>query len=182
MLGSHGLFTWGDTAYESYINTLEVIERCAQYLEDHIGKKGPVFGGAKLQPLPKEERKTKAAALAPILRGFCSSKQKMIGHFTDDDRVLEYIDSNDLARLAPMGTSCPGHFLRTKISPLVLNLSVDEDVANTAAIKEKITPLFAAYRQMYADYYNTCKHGNSPAMRDPNPVVILYPGIGMFTF
>src|SRR6201991_1153967 len=92
MLGSHGLFTWGDTAYESYINTLEVIERCAQYLEDHIGKKGPVFGGAKLPSLPKEERKAKAEALSPVLRGFCSSKQKMIGHFTDD-RVLEFINS-----------------------------------------------------------------------------------------
>src|ERR1700742_1198609 len=97
MLGSHGLFSWGNTAYESYINTLEVIERCAQYLEDNIGKKGPVFGGEKLKALSKEERLSKAAALAPILRGFCSSKQKMIGHFTDDDRVLEFIDSKDQA-------------------------------------------------------------------------------------
>src|SRR6516225_2212515 len=80
MLGSHGLFTWGDTAYESYLNTLEVIERCAQYLEDHVGKKGPVFGGAKRQSLPKEERKARAAALAPVLRGFCSAQTKMVGH------------------------------------------------------------------------------------------------------
>src|ERR1051326_1366366 len=90
MLGSHGLFTWGDTAYESYMNTLEVIERCAQYLEDNYGKKRPVFGGQKIHSLPKEERLKKAAALAPVLRGFCSSKTKMIGHFTDDDRVLNY--------------------------------------------------------------------------------------------
>jgi len=182
MLGSHGLFTWGDTAYESYINTLEVIERCAQYLEDHIGKKTPVFGGAKGQSLPKEERKVKAAALAPVLRGFCSSKQKMIGHFTDDDRVLEFINSNDLARLAPMGTSCPDHFLRTKISPLVLDLAPTEDLTDVPKLKEKLTPQFEGYRKMYADYYEKCKHPNSPAMRDPNPVVILYPGIGMFTF
>jgi rhamnulose-1-phosphate aldolase/alcohol dehydrogenase len=182
MLGSHGLFTWGDTAYESYINTLEVIERCAQYLEDHIGKKGPVFGGAKLQSNPKEERKVKAAALAPVLRGFCSSKTKMIGHFTDDDRVLEYINSNDLARLAPMGTSCPDHFLRTKISPLVLDLTQDENLTDITKLKEKLAPQFESYRKMYAEYYNTCKHPNSPAMRDPNPVVILYPGVGMFTF
>jgi rhamnulose-1-phosphate aldolase/alcohol dehydrogenase len=172
MLGSHGLFTWGDTAYESYINTLEVIERCAQYLEDNIGKKGPVFGGAKLQSLPKDQRKATASALAPVLRGFCSSKSKMIGHFTDDDRVLEFINSNDLGRLAPMGTSCPDHFLRTKISPLVLQGTSPEELA----------PQFESYRKMYADYYNTCKHPNSPAMRDPNPVVILYPGVGMFTF
>lgn len=182
MLGSHGLFTWGDTAYESYINTLEVIERCAQYLEDNYGKKRAVFGGQKIQSLPKEERLKKAAALAPILRGFCSSKQKMIGHFTDDERVLEYINSNDLERLAPMGTSCPDHFLRTKISPLVLNLTTDEDVTNTDAIKQKLQPQFEEYRKMYADYYNKCKHDNSPAMRDANPVIILYPGVGMFSF
>lgn len=182
MLGSHGLFTWGDTAYESYINTLEVIERCAQYLEDNYGKKGAIFGGKKIESLPKEERLAKAAALAPILRGFCSSQTKMIGHFTDDDRVLEFINSNDLDKLAPMGTSCPDHFLRTKISPLVLNLTTDEDVTNTAAIKEKIAPQFEAYRKMYAAYYESCKHPNSPAMRDANPVIILYPGVGMFSF
>src|SRR5689334_9085613 len=139
MLGSHGLFTWGDTAYESYINTLEVIERCAQYLEDNYGKKRPVFGGEKIKSLAKEERQQKAAMLAPVLRGFCSSHTKMIGHFTDDDRVLQYINSNDLERLAPLGTSCPDHFLRTKISPLVLNLTPQEDVSNTTVVKEKIT-------------------------------------------
>jgi len=182
MLGSHGLFTWGDTAYESYINTLEVIERCAAYLQDNYGKKGPVFGGQLLQSLPKEERLKQAAALAPVLRGFCSSNQNMIGHFTDDDRVLEFINSKDLGRLAPLGTSCPDHFLRTKISPLVLELKAADDLSDTKLIKEKLAPAFEAYRKMYADYYNTCKHPNSPAMRDANPVVILYPGIGMFTF
>jgi len=194
MLGSHGLFTWGDTAYESYMNTLEVIEICAQYLEDNYGKKGPIFGGEKIQSLPKEERLAKAAQLAPILRGFCSNGDLLktpplegrgagsIGHFTDDDRVLQFINSNDLDRLAPLGTSCPDHFLRTKISPLVLNLGTDEDVSDTAAIKEKIAPLFEAYRKMYAEYYDTCKHLNSPAIRDANPVIILYPGVGMFSF
>jgi rhamnulose-1-phosphate aldolase/alcohol dehydrogenase len=182
MLGSHGLFTWGDTAYESYVNTLEVIERCAEYLEDHTGKTKPVFGGAKSQSLPKEKRLQQAAALAPVLRGLCSSSINMIGHFTDDDRVLEYINSNDLERLAPLGTSCPDHFLRTKISPLVLSLSPDENLNDASQIKVKLTPAFEAYRKMYADYYNTCKHPNSPAMRDANPVVILYPGVGMFTF
>ncbi|WP_153798543.1 bifunctional aldolase/short-chain dehydrogenase [Foetidibacter luteolus] len=191
MLGSHGLFTWGDTAYESYLNTLEVIERCAQYLEDNYGKKAPVFGGAKIESLPGDERLAKAAILAPVLRGFCSSEAAkrsasgvggMVGHFTDDDRILQFINSNDLERLAPLGTSCPDHFLRTKISPLVLDLAKEEELTNIAALKEKLTPQFEAYRQMYAEYYNTCKHPNSPAMRDPNPVVILYPGIGMFTF
>ena len=128
MLGSHGLFTWGDTAYESYINTLDVIEICSQYLEDNYGKKGPVFGGQKITALEKPERLAKAAALAPVLRGFCSSETHMIGHFTDDERVLQFINSNDLERLAPMGTSCPDHFLRTKISPLVLNLAADAEL------------------------------------------------------
>ena len=181
MLGSHGLFTWGDTAYESYVNTLDVIEACAAYIEEK-SKEKPNFGGAKIQSLPKEKRLTQAIALAPVLRGLCSSNVKMIGHFSDDDRVLEFINSNDLDRLAPLGTSCPDHFLRTKISPLVLNLTPDEDLSDTHAIKEKITGQFVAYRKMYEDYYNTCKHPNSPAIRDSNPVVILYPGVGMFTY
>jgi rhamnulose-1-phosphate aldolase/alcohol dehydrogenase len=182
MLGSHGLFTWGDTDYESYINTLEVIERCAEYIEENVRKQKAVFGGAKLQSLPKEQRLQQAAVLAPVLRGFCSGHTRMVGHFTDDARVLDFINSNDLARLAPMGTSCPDHFLRTKISPLVLNLTPSEDLKNVAAIKEKLQPQFEAYRAMYADYYNSCKHPTSPKIRDANPVVLLYPGVGMFTF
>jgi len=182
MLGSHGLFTWGDTAYESYINTLEVIERCAQYLEDNYGKRRPVFGGAKISSLEKETRLEQASMLAPVLRGFCSSFNRMIGHFTDDERVLEFINSKDQEKLAPLGTSCPDHFLRTKISPLVLDLKPDQDFSDVKAIKEKLNPAFEKYRDMYKDYYEKCKHPNSPAMRDPNPVVILYPGIGMFTF
>ncbi|MDF3077711.1 MAG: rhamnulose-phosphate aldolase/alcohol dehydrogenase [Sphingobacteriaceae bacterium] len=182
MLGSHGLFTWGDTAYESYINTLEVIEKCAEYLEQNYGKKGPVFGGQKLESASEQDRKKQAAAIAPVLRGLCSSNQHMIGHFTDDPRVLEFINSNDLDRLAPMGTSCPDHFLRTKISPLVLELGISEDLSDGNALKERLQPAFESYRKMYSDYYETCKHPNSPAIRDANPVVIIYPGIGMFTF
>jgi rhamnulose-1-phosphate aldolase/alcohol dehydrogenase len=182
MLGSHGLFTWGDTAYESYMNTLEVIEKCAEYLEQNYGKKRPVFGGMNIKSLPKEDRLKQAATLAPTLRGLCSGKTRMVGHFTDDERVLEFTNSHDLAKLAPMGTSCPDHFLRTKISPLVLNLATDENLSDAKTTKEKLLPAFETYRKMYADYYNNCKHTNSPAMRDANPVVILYPGVGMFTF
>lgn len=182
MLGSHGLFTWGDTAYESYLNTLEVIERCAAYIGDHLGENRPVFGGAKRQSLPEDQRKKQAAALAPVLRGFCSSKQRMVGHFTDDSRVLEFMNSNDLERLAPLGTSCPDHFLRTKISPLVLDLAPDADLGDIKFLKEKLAPAFEGYRAMYTAYYETCKRSNSPAIRDANPVVILYPGVGMFTF
>jgi len=182
MLGSHGLFTWGDTAYECYMNSLEVIERCAEYIEDSLYKQPAVFGGARVQSLSKDGRFSQAVALAPVLRGLCSSYTKMIGHFTDDERVLEFVNSNDLDRLAPLGTSCPDHFLRTKISPLVLKLEPGEDLSDAKALREKLEPQFKAYREMYQDYYLTCKHENSPAMRDPNPVVILYPGVGMFTF
>lgn len=182
MLGSHGLFTWGDTAFESYVNTLVIIEKCAEFLESNYGKKRPVFGGAKIESLSINERQTKAAKIAPILRGFCSSERKMIGHFTDDERVMEFINSYDLEKLAYLGTSCPDHFLRTKISPLVLHLDPNEDLSDVEAIKSKLNPAFESYRNLYKEYYTNCAKSDSPAMRDPNPVVILYPGVGMFTF
>ncbi|KGO85946.1 short-chain dehydrogenase [Flavobacterium rivuli WB 3.3-2 = DSM 21788] len=182
ILGSHGLFTWGDTSYECYINSLEVIEAASAYIEKKVKEKGSVFGGQKVESLPKEERLDKAATLMPLLRGLASSEKKMVGHFTDSDTVLEYINSNDLERLAPMGTSCPDHFLRTKIQPLVLTLSADEDLYNSEEVLKKLEPAFEQYRQEYKDYYETCKHDNSPAMRDPNPVIIIYPGVGMFSF
>ena len=182
MLGSHGLFTWGDTAHDCYLNSLEVIEACAAYIDDKIKSNGIVFGGVKIEAFEKSKRLQLAAQLSPILRGLSSSHNNMVGHFTDDEKVLEFINSKDLQKLAPMGTSCPDHFLRTKISPLVLNLPEGIDLSDTDKVKEILSPQFEAYRTRYASYYNTCKHGNSPAMRDPNPVVILYPGVGMFTY
>ena len=182
VLGSHGVFTWGDTSYESYINSLEVIEVASQYIEDKINENGNVFGGPKINSADKKNREAQASKLAPILRGLCSSEQSMIGHFTDNPKVLEFINSNDLNRLAPMGTSCPDHFLRTKIKPLILPLSVDEDFSDSLRVMKKLTPSFEQYREDYKKYYNSCKYPNSPAMRDPNPVVIIYPGVGMFTF
>jgi len=182
VLGSHGLFTWGDTSYECYINSLEVIETASEYIAKKIEEKGQVFGGQKIESLPADERKNKAAQIMPLLRGLASSENRMIGHFTDSDTVLEFINSNDLERLAPLGTSCPDHFLRTKIQPLVLTLDKNEDLSDSKAILEKLNPLFEQYRQEYKEYYETCKHPNSPAMRDPNPVIIIYPGVGMFSF
>ncbi len=181
VLGSHGLFSWGETSYESYCNTLSIIDKCAGYLEKRIDKQS-VFGGRKIDALPQEERKKQAILLAPILRSFCSNKQPMIGHFTDDENVLEFINSNNLKRLAAMGTSCPDHFLRTKISPMVLDLAPDEYLADAGKIKEKLARQFTAYREMYAEYYHQCKHPDSPPMRDANPVIILYPGVGMFAY
>ncbi len=183
VLGSHGLFTWGDTSYDCYINSLEVIEKASSYLEENAGKDRPVFGGAKIESQPADKRKEQAAQLAPVLRGLCSSHAAMIGHFADDERVLEFINSKDLSKLAPMGTSCPDHFLRTKIRPLVLDfLPADADLSDREAVRTQLEEAFEAYRQSYADYYKEHKHENSPAMRDPNPVVILWPGVGMFTF
>ena len=182
VLGSHGLFTWGDTSYECYLNSLEVIETASEYIQNKIAEKGSVFGGQKMESLPADERKEKAAQLMPILRGLCSSENQMIGHFSDTDVVMEYINSNDLERLAPMGTSCPDHFLRTKIQPLVLDLDKNEDLSDADAILKKLEPAFEAYRQEYVDYYKTCKKDNSPAIRDANPVIIIYPGVGMFSF
>ena len=182
VLGSHGVFTWGDTSYESYINSLEVIEAASQYIEDKVAKNSSVFGGQKIKSLSEDKRKDKAAQLAPILRGLCSSENAMIGHFNDDEKVLEYINSYDLQRLAPMGTSCPDHFLRTKIKPLILNLTPEQDLSDEQMVLDKLSGLFEQYRDDYHDYYESCKHKDSPAVRDPNPVVILYPGVGMFTF
>lgn len=182
VLGSHGLFTWGDTSYECYMNSLEVIEQASQYIEGRLGKQRPVFGGQALESLPTEDRQTQAVALAPILRGLCSSYNKMVGHFTDDSRVLEFANSRDLPKLAPMGTSCPDHFLRTKIKPMVLGLAPGANLSAPQAVRAQIEPQFEQYRKDYADYYQSCKGPGSPAMRDPNPVVILWPGVGMFTF
>ncbi|AEV33008.1 rhamnulose-1-phosphate aldolase/alcohol dehydrogenase [Owenweeksia hongkongensis DSM 17368] len=183
ILGGHGLFTWGDTAYDCYINSLSVIDRASEYLENNYGTKRSVFGGVKINSLDEGMRKSQAAKLAPVLRGLASSEAAMIGHFTDDMRVLEFINSNDLEKLAPMGTSCPDHFLRTKIRPLVLDfLPADSDVSDFAAMREKLATAFEDYRAYYTKYYEDHKHPNSPALRDPNPVIILWPGVGMFSF
>lgn len=182
VLGSHGLFTWGDTSYECYMNSLEVIEMASEYIAKKTEEKGSVFGGQKVKSLPKEERIEAAASLMPLLRGLCSSENGMIGHFAETDVVMEYINSYDLNRLAPMGTSCPDHFLRTKIQPLVLNLSANEDLSDSTAVLKKLKPAFEKYRKEYTAYYESCKKTNSPAIRDANPVIIIYPGVGMFSF
>lgn len=182
MLGGHGLFTWGDTAYECYINSLQVIDKASVYLEENYGKDRPIFGGQKITSLAPEKRKDQAVLLAPVLRGLASSHSRMVGHFTDDERVLEFVNSNDLDKLAPLGTSCPDHFLRTKIRPLVLDFSADIDLSHTDEIKAKLETEFENYRQYYAKYYQEHKRHNSPGIRDANPVIILWPGIGMFSY
>ncbi|TPG67560.1 bifunctional rhamnulose-1-phosphate aldolase/short-chain dehydrogenase [Hymenobacter nivis] len=182
ILGGHGLFTWGETSYESYLNTLEVIEMAAAYLKAHYGERGPVFGGEQRpQALDAAARRTAAAAAMPVLRGLASSPgRRMLGHYTDDARVLEFVNSHDLARLAAQGTSCPDHFLRTKIRPLVLD--ADVMTGDAASVKTYLEAQFEAYRKDYVAYYERSKHANSPAVRDANPVIILWPGVGLFSF
>ena len=182
ILGGHGLFTWGDTSYACYLNSLEVIDTASKYLSEHYGKNRPVFGGLKVESLAADKRATQAAQLAPVLRGLASGYARMVGHFTDDERVLEFIGSQDLEKLASMGTSCPDHFLRTKIRPLVLDITPDEDLSDIGKISQYLEKAFEDYRSYYKKYYEDHKRDNSPAIRDPNPVIILWPGVGMFSF
>lgn len=179
VLESHGLFTWADDAKECYLTTLEIINKAATWL---AGKTAGVvaFGGARVPTLAAEERQAVAARLMPVIRGLISKDRHKVGHFDDQAAVLDFVGSNALETLAPMGTSCPDHFLRTKIRPLVVDFDpANPDIAATIAGLEKAV---ADYRADYAAYYDRCKDPDSPALRDPNAVVYLIPGVGMITF
>jgi rhamnulose-1-phosphate aldolase/alcohol dehydrogenase len=178
VLGGHGLFTWAETSKACYLTTLGVIQQAADWLAAHENK--PSFGGTKVQTASPEKRRAVAARLMPLIRGRISADERKIGHFADAPEVLEFVDSDALTTLAPLGTSCPDHFLRTKIRPLVLPYDPAHD--NLDEVIAGLDDLLAAYRRDYAAYYERCKHPDSPAMRDPNAVVYLAPGIGMFTF
>lgn len=171
ILGGHGLFTWGETAKASYRTTLRIINRAAEWLE--ANRRGPVFGGAEVKSLSAGHRQAAVGRLMPAIRARISKAERKIGHFSDAPEVLEFVNSEHLERLAVLGTSCPDHFLRTKIRPLILPHDAD-----AAALDQ----LIAGYRDGYAAYYARCRRPDSPAMRDPNPVVYLVPGVGMITF
>ena len=175
VLGGHGLFTWGPTSKAAYQTTLRIIQRAADWLAEH--EKQPAFGGPACDAAPPETRRAVAAALMPLIRGRISRDERKVGHFTDAPEVLEFVNSHALDQLAPLGTSCPDHFLRTKIRPLVLPF--DGDVGKLA---NSLDALLEAYRADYAAYYQRCKRPDSPAMRDPNAVIYLVPGIGMLSF
>jgi rhamnulose-1-phosphate aldolase/alcohol dehydrogenase len=179
ILESHGLFTWGDTPKECYETTLAIINQAIEWFENQTAGK-TIFGGAAVQSLDPDARRAIAAKLMPKIRGFISEDSHKLGHFDDSPAVLEFVNSHNLRPLAALGTSCPDHFLRTKIRPLV----IDFDPANpdVDAVVAGLADQIAAYRADYAAYYERCKHDNSPAMRDPNAVVYLMPGVGMFTF
>ncbi len=178
VLGGHGLFTWGDSAKECYEVTLEIIQKATDYLREKADE--APFGGERIAALDADARLQFAQALMPALRGKLSHEQSKIGHFTDAPEVLEFVGSKRCAELAAMGTSCPDHFLRTKICPLLIDINPGE--TSPGQIIDTLDALFVDYRDGYTAYYERCKHSDSPAMRDPYPVVILVPGVGMFTF
>ncbi|WP_207455692.1 bifunctional aldolase/short-chain dehydrogenase [Desertivibrio insolitus] len=179
ILGGHGITAWGDTSDEAERNSLWIIETAAGYIAEH-GRENPF--GERLDgyaPLAPEERRARAAALAPVIRGIASTDRAQVGHFTDADVVLDFLEHSEHPRLAALGTSCPDHFLRTKVKPLVLDLpptaSVEESI-------ERLTELHEQYRQDYAAYYEAYATEDSPAMRGADPAIVLIPGVGMFSY
>ncbi|MFV8817562.1 bifunctional rhamnulose-1-phosphate aldolase/short-chain dehydrogenase [Haliea sp. E17] len=183
VLEGHGLFTWGESAKGCYLNTLAVIQRAADWLQQHNRK--PAFGGpARSTVLDQTGRARVAAHLMPLIRGQISATQRQVGHFDQSAVVMEFVNARDLDLLAALGTSCPDHFLRTKIRPLVLDFDPETDDldAELARCAGRLKPQLEDYRAQYAAYYERCKHPDSPAMRDANPVVYLVPGVGMITF
>jgi len=179
ILGSHGLFTWGDTPKDCYETTIAIINKAMAWLEQKLAGKA-IFGGEAVKSLPAEQRRAIAAKLMPKIRGLISADSHKLGHFDDSPAVLEFVNSKNLRPLAALGTSCPDHFLRTKIRPLVIDF--DPAKPDVDAVIASIEPSIAAYRVDYEAYYNRSKHPDSPGLRDPNAVVYLMPGVGMFTF
>ncbi|RWL79908.1 MAG: bifunctional rhamnulose-1-phosphate aldolase/short-chain dehydrogenase [Mesorhizobium sp.] len=179
VLESHGLFTWGDTPKECYETTISVINQAIEWFERR-SEGVAIFGGEAVQSLDAPARRAIAAKLMPRIRGLISEKSHKLGHFDDQPAVLEFVNSKDLRPLAALGTSCPDHFLRTKIRPLVIEF--DPATPDIDAVIARLADDIAEYRVGYQAYYDACKHADSPAMRDPNAVVYLMPGVGMFTF
>jgi rhamnulose-1-phosphate aldolase/alcohol dehydrogenase len=178
VLGGHGLFTWGATSKSCYETTLRIIQKAADWLAAH--EKEPAFYGARCAALIPEARRAAAARLLPAIRGKISSHERKVGHFSDAPEVLEFVNSHAMGDLAPLGTSCPDHFLRTKIRPLVLPF--DPASGNLEEVLAGLDAQLEAYREGYAAYYERCKRPNSPGMRDPNAVIYLVPGVGMLSF
>ena len=179
ILGGHGITAWGNTSEEAEANSLEIIATAERYIE-HNGRPQP-FGPpiAGYQPLEPAERRAKAAALAPFLRGLASTDNAQVGHFTDTPAVLDFLAATEHPRLAALGTSCPDHFLRTKVKPLVLDLPSDADVEES---KTRLAELHALYREDYRAYYERHADEGSPAMRGADPAIVLIPGVGMFSY
>jgi rhamnulose-1-phosphate aldolase/alcohol dehydrogenase len=183
MMGQHGFISWANDDKECYLATLEFIEKASQFIEAKYQAKGgdaKAFGGAKYQTLAPEKRNEIFSAILPWLRGQVSQQKRFVATVQDDGKILRFVNSADAPRLAELGTSCPDHFLRTKIKPLYV--AWDASTEDVATLKKKLSDGLAKYRNDYKSYYEKCKHANSPAMRDPNPTVVLIPGLGMIAW
>jgi rhamnose utilization protein RhaD (predicted bifunctional aldolase and dehydrogenase) len=179
LLGHHGMSSWDNNDKTCYETALEIIDRAAQYIEAH-DKGDATFGGPKYKDLDDETRQKLQTEIIPFIRGQVSIYRRFVGTVQDDRKMLRFVDSVDGSRLAELGTSCPDHFLRTKIKPLFVNWNPETgDIEN---LKTAISDGLVQYRKDYEDYYNRCKHADSPAMRDPNPTVVLIPGLGMIAW
>jgi rhamnose utilization protein RhaD (predicted bifunctional aldolase and dehydrogenase)/NAD(P)-dependent dehydrogenase (short-subunit alcohol dehydrogenase family) len=178
VLGGHGLFTWGNTQQECYENTISIIDQLGQFVVDHVEKKGvALFGGPRYQAL--DNRRDLALDIFPFLRGRVSGARRLIGNFSDLPEVLRFVNSADAQALAHLGTSCPDHFIRTKVRPLFVPW---QPAASVQGLRELIDSALKNYRKEYAEYYTSFAQPYSPSMRDANPTVVLIPGIGMFSF
>ncbi|MEV7091165.1 bifunctional aldolase/short-chain dehydrogenase [Streptomyces sp. NPDC093085] len=179
VLGGHGITAWGATSEECERNSLHIIRTAEAFLTERGAPEpfGPVQEG--YEPLPEAERRAKAAALAPLIRGLASTDRPQVGHYTDTEAVLDFLSRAEHPRLAALGTSCPDHFLRTKVRPLVLDLPA---AAPVAEMRERLAALHTAYREEYRAYYERHAAPESPAMRGADPAIVLVPGVGMFSF
>ncbi len=183
MMGQHGFISWDDDDKACYLRTLQFVEKASAYIESKYAANGgdaKAFGGGKYQTLPEEQRRATLAGILPWLRGKVSQHKRFIGTVQDDEKILRFVNSADAPRLAELGTSCPDHFLRTKIKPLYVDWNPQKD--DLSMLKSKLESGLDQYRKDYAAYYHSCKHDNSPAMRDPNPTVVLIPGLGMIAW
>jgi rhamnulose-1-phosphate aldolase/alcohol dehydrogenase len=179
VLGGHGTTAWGATSEECEQRSLEIVHTCQRYIDEH-GRPEP-FGSVipGYEPLPEAERRARAAALMPVIRGLASTDRPQVGHYTDTDAVLDFVAREEHPRLAALGTSCPDHFLRTKVRPMVLDLPPSAPLEQVA---ERLRELHAAYREDYRAYYERYADEQSPPMRGADPAIVLVPGVGMFSF
>src|ERR1700722_15009938 len=178
LLGSHGLFTWGKTQRECYLNSVTTIDEMGQFIDEHRSQKGALFGG--LETPPVGDRKKIATQLLPALRGTVSSQQRVIAHYTDDHDALTFAGSKWSKQLGALGTSCPDHFLRTRICPLFVDWNPAQEDLTT--LKTRIQDQAVQYRSEYKRYYDSCAEPDSPKLRDSNPSVVIIPGVGLFGF
>ena len=178
VLGGHGLFTWGDTQRESYLNTITIIDQLGQFILRHVQKRRTtIFGGSRCAT--RGDAKRVATEILPYLRGRVSQKQRWIGTYSDLPEVFNFVNANDAERLAFLGTSCPDHFLRTKVRPMYVSW---DPASDAGLLRPLIDEALVKYRSDYKEYYAQHKNPNSPELRDANPTVVLMPGVGIFSF